>query len=240
MTATEWSVYLETVAPEGAALPQEQTEDKVGQLMDALTDHHAITSAGRRALSVRLNVDDLTASVAIRQAREVVESWAEKIGLPAWPIVRLKRSAATCSRPSNASGTSRPGSAQEVTALVGVSRQRLRQLGAHAASPLQSSHWRPGPYGSVRPSSGSSTRGTGLRAASLLTSSRAARSAREDLLRRQIAMTCLAAKGESASGAIRASPRRGGTGQGLGGDMAHERTCSTALTRTTQLPPKDG
>jgi predicted DNA-binding transcriptional regulator AlpA len=130
-----WSVYLEALAPEGAGVPHDLF-GLASTLMDLLSEHGAVTSAGDRSWSVQLSVTAKSSSDALDRAQELVAKAAVHVGLPDWPFVRVE---AVWDELIDAEQSESPlpqllGS-QEVVEALGVSRQRFHELRARKDFP---------------------------------------------------------------------------------------------------------
>ncbi|MGH9094064.1 MAG: helix-turn-helix transcriptional regulator [Acidimicrobiales bacterium] len=127
---TEWSVYVETRPHKDHATVDDSTVmDGVAQLLDLLSDYGASTAGDHRGWSAWISLAADDAADALSQGVQVVFDYAKKAGLPYWPIIRSETVQADVFDAEQAApnfpalmGT------QEVTDLLGVSRQRLHEL----------------------------------------------------------------------------------------------------------------
>ena len=123
-----WSVLIEAVAPEGAALLAEDDE-RFDALADAVLEDDGVVSADSTSFSVRLSVEADDALHAVMHGRDLVWKAVANVGLPDWPYVRaeavthdyLEAELAEASFPELLGS-------QEVAEALGVSRQRLAQI----------------------------------------------------------------------------------------------------------------
>jgi predicted DNA-binding transcriptional regulator AlpA len=130
----EWSVLVETKAPED---PESLDDDQVMELLEEVASHlidfSVAASGDHRGWSVRLyietDVGPNAAVTAVETGSERVRQYAEKVGLPMWPVVRTEavesdtfHAELEVSNFPNILGTT------EVTEMLGVSRQRLHEL----------------------------------------------------------------------------------------------------------------
>jgi predicted DNA-binding transcriptional regulator AlpA len=129
---TEWSVYLETVAgPDDDHVDPDVMEPMIDELMDFLEDLSAVPTGDDTSWSVQVTVQAPDAKHAAIRAVDAVNGVAAKVGLPAWPLVKVEIVRAdvfdaSLTRPQipDLVGT------HEVASMLGVSRQRLHQLRA--------------------------------------------------------------------------------------------------------------
>ena len=129
-TLSTWSVAA-TRSGEGQILAfnDETVHDQVSDLMELLRDHGAAVSYSSYRYTVRLAIEATTAEMAVSEALGTVQRYAEKVGLPSWPFVKLEatewsefeRDLETPTFP-NVLGVS------ELSQLLGVSRQRASEL----------------------------------------------------------------------------------------------------------------
>jgi hypothetical protein len=127
----EWSVLVETRAPE----PDDDDEviEKLGDLFDCLADHSPAVGGDGRGWDVRLSVETdagpQAAVQAIERGSALVLEYADKAGLPLWPVVRTEAvEADTFHAQLEVSNFPDVLGTTEVTELLGVSRQRLHEL----------------------------------------------------------------------------------------------------------------
>lgn len=136
----EWSVLVETEAPEGADVDEDELFAQFGELTDALADHGAAVGGDRRGWDVRLNIETaagpLAAAYAVDAGAPLVFEYAEKVGLPLWPVVRTEaREINTFHAELEVSNFPAVLGTTEVTKVLGVSRQRLHELRAAGRFP---------------------------------------------------------------------------------------------------------
>jgi hypothetical protein len=127
----EWSVLVETRAPEPGN--DDEIIEKLGDLQGYLSDHFAAVGGDGRGWGVRLGVDTddgpIAAVLAIETGAELVWKYAEKAGLPLWPVIRTEAvEADTFHAQLDVSTFPDVLGTTEVTELLGVSRQRLHEL----------------------------------------------------------------------------------------------------------------
>lgn len=127
----EWSVLVETLAPELG--DDDDILGKLGELSDCLADHFPAVGGDGRGWDVRLSVDTddgpQAAVHAIEQGSSLVREYADKVGLPLWPVVRTEAvEADTFHAQLEVSNFPDVLGTTEVTELLGVSRQRLHEL----------------------------------------------------------------------------------------------------------------
>jgi len=133
MEPTGWSVLVEAEAPEGAE-PIDTNDGRLDKFSDVLMSAHSgVVAASTHGWSARISVPSVDPVHADWQAAEaglrLVLGAAEMVSLPEWPLVRLEAVRddvleAELDRPTfpDVLGT------QEVTKILGVSRQRLHEL----------------------------------------------------------------------------------------------------------------
>lgn len=127
----EWSVLVETRAPEPGN--DDEILEKLGDLQDCLADHFPAAAGDGRGWDVRLSVDTdddpLAAVHAIEHGASLVCEYADKVGLPLWPVVRTEAiEADTFHAQLEVSNFPDVLGTTEVAELLGVSRQRLHEL----------------------------------------------------------------------------------------------------------------
>ena len=127
--AMEWSVLIETAAPE--VVDDDLVADALGSLLATLAPLGAAVGGDGRGWDVRLTMEADDAFSALADAQEMVMVNAEAMGLPLWPVVRAEAIEqdildAEMDVPNfpNIVGS------QEVARMLDVSRQRLHQLRA--------------------------------------------------------------------------------------------------------------
>jgi hypothetical protein len=131
----DWSVYLETLAPDGAGAPYDMFA-RASALMDLLTEQGAVTAADERSWSVQMAVTAESSAEALAAAGELVAKAAARAGLPDWPLVRLEAVWDELVESEQAeSPLPQLLGSQEVAEALGVSRQRLGQLRARPDFP---------------------------------------------------------------------------------------------------------
>lgn len=123
-----WSVLIEAVAPEGAALPADD-DDRFDALADAVFKDDGVVSANSSSFSVRLSVEADDVLDACRQGRDVVGKAVANVGLPDWPYVRAE----AVTHDELDAELAEPNfpallGSQEAAEALGVSRQRLAQI----------------------------------------------------------------------------------------------------------------
>jgi predicted DNA-binding transcriptional regulator AlpA len=133
MIRTEWQAYVEALPPDGWVGPDPSDDEMADMLADVaelLVERAAVPAGDHRGWSVTFSVGDSAdpghlAALAVDSVRAV----AAKAGLPDWPVARLELvrqdvAEAELARPQlpDLVGT------QEVTRMLGVSRQRLHEL----------------------------------------------------------------------------------------------------------------
>ncbi len=131
MTTMEpFSVRVETWAPRDArdVLPDDAAADG---LMDLLEDYDGVVSSGRGSWDAVVTISADGAREAAEAAARMIETWAPKAGMPAWPTVRVEAVrqdvlAEQLERPTLPDLVSAPEAAE----ILGVKPQRLHQLAA--------------------------------------------------------------------------------------------------------------
>jgi predicted DNA-binding transcriptional regulator AlpA len=125
----DWTVYIETEAPEHESADPDEQIGRADVLMDLLGDLAAVPAANDTSWSVYVSLDAPSAEVATATATEAVSKAADKAELPLWPIVRIEtvRSHLLDSDNMQPNFPDIVGS-QEVTELLGITRQRLHEL----------------------------------------------------------------------------------------------------------------
>jgi predicted DNA-binding transcriptional regulator AlpA len=126
----DWSVLVESRAPEPVDI---DIADQLGDLQDSLGAHFAAVGGDGRGWDVRLSVttgDDIDAAVrAVEEGSRLVLTYAEKVGLPLWPVIRTEAvEEDTFHNELEVSTFPAMLGTTEVTELLGVSRQRLHEL----------------------------------------------------------------------------------------------------------------
>jgi hypothetical protein len=123
-----FSVRVETRAPRDArdVLPEDAAAD---DLMDLLEDHDGVVSSGPGSWDAIVTIPADGAREAAEVAAHMIEAWAAKAGMPAWPAVRVEAVrqdvlAEQLERPSLPDLVSAP----EAADILGVRPQRLHQL----------------------------------------------------------------------------------------------------------------
>jgi predicted DNA-binding transcriptional regulator AlpA len=127
----EWTVYIETMAPQGGedAHPDEMLE-RVDEMMDVLVDLSAVPSADERSWSVYVSLEVPAGQLPpTAEAGERVMEAAYKVGLPQWPVVRFEAVRSDVVDMENAkSNFPDVVGSQEVTEMLGITRQRFHEL----------------------------------------------------------------------------------------------------------------
>lgn len=137
----EWSVLIETKAPDQTETDRDAILGLLGDFGDLLVDYGAAAGGDERGWDVRLSVEtdnspDAAAS-AIEIGGRIVSKAANTVGLPEWPIVRIEaREADTFYAQLEVSNFTDFLGTSEVCAELGVSRQRLHQLRQSERFPL--------------------------------------------------------------------------------------------------------
>lgn len=124
----EWSVLVEALAPAGREAP-ELEDDRLGDLLDLLTDVGGAVGGDRRGWSARVTVEADSIESAISMAKEIVAEYTSKLDFPAWPIDRVEAMSAATQEAELA----KPNfpdivGSGEVLEFLGISKQRLWQL----------------------------------------------------------------------------------------------------------------
>ena len=90
----KWSVRIETKAPEGDRDRGELIHASLDRLDRALRDYDASAGGDRYGWHVRLRIatasDPDAIFLAVDLARQAVQEYAERAGLPAWPVIRAE------------------------------------------------------------------------------------------------------------------------------------------------------
>jgi hypothetical protein len=129
----EWSVLVETTAPDGVNVNGEDLLVRIGDLVEALADHGAAGSGDERGWDVRLTIETKPGSDAAFHAVAIggtrVLGYADKVGVPLWPVVRTEARAVNTFR-AELEVTNFPKvlGITEVIKVLNVSRQRLHEL----------------------------------------------------------------------------------------------------------------
>lgn len=134
---TEWVVHVEAHAEPDMEVDDDEVYTGVVDLMELLADYDAVTAGDGRTWSVDLTIeDDWGPGGTAARATELAVTYAEKAGLPLWPIVRCEVVRADLVDVEQAVPNF-PDlvGAQEVTDLLNVSRQRLHELRASGRFP---------------------------------------------------------------------------------------------------------
>lgn len=125
----DWTVYIAAEAPEDESADPDEQIERADVLMDLLGDLAAVPAANSKSWSVYVSLDAPSAEAATVTATEAIAKAADKAELPLWPIVRIEtvRSRLLDSENSQPNFPDIVGS-QEVTELLGITRQRLHEL----------------------------------------------------------------------------------------------------------------
>ena len=90
----EWSVLVETKAPEGADVGEEDILELLGEMGDALIEYGAAVGGGPDGWDVRLSIDTEPGRdagfYALTRGGTLILEYADKVGLPAWPVIRTE------------------------------------------------------------------------------------------------------------------------------------------------------
>jgi hypothetical protein len=123
----EWSVLVETRAPSGTN--DDELLELLGDLREALADRGAAAGGDGRGWDVRLTLEAPGPAAAVGAGIELVTEWAQKVGLPVWPVVRTEAVEASVLE-AELAVRNFPDivGVQEVLAILGVTKQRLWQL----------------------------------------------------------------------------------------------------------------
>lgn len=126
----EWTVHIEA-AGDGEVAP-EQLDD----LIEVLADRNAAISAAGGRYGAQFDVTAAEAAAAVLAAREVWAAAVGKVGLPAWPIVRIE-TMTVAEQEAELGAPSFPSlvGVNEAARMLGVSKQRLAQLAARSDFP---------------------------------------------------------------------------------------------------------
>lgn len=127
----EWAVFVEVRTPAGEPGVSDEAEvlDRLGDLMYELGDYAAVPAGDDESWSVQMTVNAPDALAARWEAEQMVFQYAEKVGLPMWPlarseVVRGDLFDADLERPQIPELVG----SQEAVALLGVTRQRFHEL----------------------------------------------------------------------------------------------------------------
>lgn len=133
MSVAWYSVRLETRAP---ADEHDVTVDDVAadELMALLEDHDGVVSSGIRSWSATISTQASDAPEAASYGSDLIEKMTGKVGMPAWPVVRVEAVRqdvleAENSRPTLPELVSTPEAAE----ILHVSPQRVHELAASKA-----------------------------------------------------------------------------------------------------------
>jgi hypothetical protein len=129
ITVSQWSVLVDAAAPEGETAETEKVLDAAAELGDMLDGYAPSTAGNERTWSARVVVEADDPRDAIYWVCSTVLEHAHKAGLPDWPLVNLQATRwdvfeAELDQPTFPALVG----AQEVTEMLGVSRQRLHEL----------------------------------------------------------------------------------------------------------------
>lgn len=125
---SSYSVFIDARASSGQQL-LDNPEPAMDALMDLLEDHDGIVGANALSWSAAVSVDAFDPVNAMVRATNMVTRYAEKAGLPPWPVVDVRVVRADVLDEEN----SKPNipdlvSSPEVADILGVNRQRVHQL----------------------------------------------------------------------------------------------------------------
>jgi hypothetical protein len=126
----EWTVHVEA-AGDGQVEPE-----LLDELVDALAGRHAAVSAARGRYGAQFDAIGQDAALVVQAA---VKDWAtavRKVGLPAWPIVRVE-AMTVAEQEAELETPNFPAlvGLAEAARMLGVSKQRLAQLAARPDFP---------------------------------------------------------------------------------------------------------
>jgi predicted DNA-binding transcriptional regulator AlpA len=127
---TRFSVHVQARDPESAPKVLID-EDAADQLMDLLAKHDGVVASGCGRWDVTISTEAQDPISAATMAAEIVDSMADKSGMPSWPIVRIDTVRVDVleeeiARPMLPELVSVP----EVADILGVSPQRVHELAA--------------------------------------------------------------------------------------------------------------
>ncbi len=83
---TEWSVLIETRAPQSVDVDEAELFDHLGELLDSLSGWGPAVGGDRRGWEARILVDAEEIADACVEAQAIVVAHATKVGLPRWTV----------------------------------------------------------------------------------------------------------------------------------------------------------
>lgn len=134
----EWSVYVEARPDNpGDAADPEAIYEGIEELMDLLSENAAVPAGDGESYSVQMTVPCDSAAEAGAEGQHLFTSYAEKVGLPVWPVVRCEVVRcdvfdAELERPQIPDLVG----SQEAVAMLGITRQRLHELRSTGRFPV--------------------------------------------------------------------------------------------------------
>lgn len=131
----EWSVLIETQAPEGAG-SLDPEDAGLDMLMSLLEDVSGIVGGGGSTWSATVTVETDWALPSAEIAHDLVREMASKAGLPDWPTIRIELvEADVLSKEIEKSNFPDIVGSGEVLEILGISKQYLGQLRAAGRFP---------------------------------------------------------------------------------------------------------
>lgn len=133
----EWSVGIDVAAGRGDPRVA-KFEDRIGDLLDVLHEHAAVTSGARngRRYGARFCVTGENPVSAVGEALRVFREAAERVGLPPWPAVEVQlQTMAELERQNRLPTLPEMVGVSEVAELLGVTRQRASALARSPSFP---------------------------------------------------------------------------------------------------------
>lgn len=125
-----WNVAVTRAGGEPLMDANDETvQEQISDLMDLLSDYSVAISFGPDRYSVRLALEATSSEAALSEALGMVQTYAEKAGLPSWPFVRVQATEwSEFEREVEAPTFPNVLGVSELSQLLGVSRQRASEL----------------------------------------------------------------------------------------------------------------
>lgn len=125
-----WSVAITRAGDEPLLnLDDESTHEKIFDLIELLSEYGAAISHGPNRYTVRLALDASSVEAATSEAISNVVTYADKVGLPYWPLVKIEATEWTeFERELDEPTYPTVIGVSELSQVLGVSRQRASEL----------------------------------------------------------------------------------------------------------------
>ena len=125
----EWNLLFEAAAPEGESADHGQVLAALDHLLDRLAIYGGSVGGDSRTWSARFDLEASTALEAATAGERLLQADVARFGLPAWSIIRVECVAgAVLDNELEQPSLPEMVGTQEVTTMLGISRQRLHEL----------------------------------------------------------------------------------------------------------------